>query len=381
MMQGKPRAVRGTPSSRSTEPLSAPQGFVPMYLRDAIVSMRLAGTGHEVALPPARSFTIGTGRDADVRLPYDGARRVSRVHTRVHRRNEREDVWLEVVDNDSTNGTYFAGEKVSRLVVRAGQRFALAETELLVMDKVLVRTRAAIASYLGYEQHAVLDATVGVVEREALIVCGERGAERDRFALDVHQASRRGAAPCITVSDPTATRDALAGTITAAAGGTVVAALDGLRRGAPLQDFLGLVLDKERRTVPILIAKTAKDARDVLGPAATMFQRVEIPPLSRHRKDVPRILDELWTAMGKPYRQANVPADRLAAMSDYGWKSDRAELREVAIRLAAVLDHKGNVRAAAKALDQNYDWVRQSLLRCGAIRSTPRGDGYDDERT
>lgn len=139
-----------------------------------------------------------------------------------------------------------------------------------------------------------------------------------------------------------------------------------------------MVFDRARRVTPIVAARSAKEATEILGNAASLFRPIEIPPLAHHRGDVPRILDELWADLGKRYRHERLAPDRLAAMTAYGWKSNRSELRDVAVRLAAIFDHGGSVRAAAKSLGQNYDWVRQSLLRCGAIAAVPRAGADDD---
>lgn len=100
-------------------------------------------------------------------------------------------------------------------------------------------------------------------------------------------------------------------------------------------------------------------------------------PLHQRLRDIPRLLDEMWTEGAKPLRSVNLPAERVAAMRAYAWPGNRAELRAVAERLAAVVEHGGNVRAAAKALKVDYEWLRRMLLRCGAIPHGPRGG--DDE--
>jgi pSer/pThr/pTyr-binding forkhead associated (FHA) protein len=74
---------------------------------------------------PGNVKTIGrsTGADFVVEAPL-----VSRIHCRLTAgANE-----LEVLDLDSTNGTFVNGERVERRILKAGDRLGVGRVELLV---------------------------------------------------------------------------------------------------------------------------------------------------------------------------------------------------------------------------------------------------------
>lgn len=62
--------------------------------------------GSQVIDVPDGRVTFGRGSEADYRFPDDG---LSRLHATVYRESSR--VW--VVDENSSNGTYVNGERVS----------------------------------------------------------------------------------------------------------------------------------------------------------------------------------------------------------------------------------------------------------------------------
>jgi pSer/pThr/pTyr-binding forkhead associated (FHA) protein len=77
---------------------------------------------------PGNIKTIGRAPRADFVLD---AALVSRLHCRVTAGATE----LEVVDLDSTNGTYVNGERTARATLRAGDRLGVGRVELTV-DKV-----------------------------------------------------------------------------------------------------------------------------------------------------------------------------------------------------------------------------------------------------
>jgi pSer/pThr/pTyr-binding forkhead associated (FHA) protein len=76
-------------------------------------------------LSPGAVKTIGRATNADLVLD---AALVSRVHCRL----EANDETLEVVDLDSTNGTYVNGERVFRAHLIPGDRLRVGRVELAV---------------------------------------------------------------------------------------------------------------------------------------------------------------------------------------------------------------------------------------------------------
>ena len=94
-------------------------------------SMWMLKTGEDAELPftfrilPGNVKTIGRATRADFIVD---APLVSRVHCRVTAGASE----LEVVDLDSTNGTFVNDERVTRVAMRTGDRLRVGRVELLV---------------------------------------------------------------------------------------------------------------------------------------------------------------------------------------------------------------------------------------------------------
>lgn len=361
-------------SDSSTESLPPDASGAPMHSSDAIMSLRIAGTEHELLLPFSRSFRLGTGADVEVRIPAAvAARKVSREHARLTRGGSGEATWLRVVDLGSTNGTSFQGVRQTDFAVNAGQRFKVATTELIVMDKVLVGLRRALGGFFGFDQHARLDDHLTLLHQEPMVLIGDRGAERGRLADAIHGGSPRRHHRFVEIADPTRGRAALTPLIEKAAGGTVFVSLDGLKQNASLAPLIALVFNREYDVHPIFAARSLKAARNVLDNAADLFRPLTIPPVADRAEDVPALLDLMLAEQGSPHRVDALGADRVAAMVAYEWPRNRAELRETAARLAPLLAHGGNLSAAAAAIGQDYETYRRALARVGAIAIRHRG--------
>ena len=93
--------------------------------------MWLLKTTEDAELPftfrilPGNIKTIGRATRADFIVD---APLVSRVHCRLTAGATE----LEVVDLDSTNGTFVNGQRISRVAMRAGDRLGVGRVELLV---------------------------------------------------------------------------------------------------------------------------------------------------------------------------------------------------------------------------------------------------------
>ncbi len=363
-----PGARRASAADRSTESLPPDAAGAPMHSSDAIFALRVVGTAHEIALPFARSFRIGSGAGVEVRLPAEvAARKVSREHARLTREGAGDATWLRVKDLGSTNGTSFQGVRQADFAVSAGQRFKLATTELMVMDKVLVALRRALGGFVGCGEHQRLDDYITLLHQEPLVLIGDRGSERGHLAEALHRGARRRHRRFVEIQDPEQSRAALTTLVEKAAGGTVFVSLDRLRPSAALAPLVALLLNRAHDVHPILAARTLKEARAVLSTAADLFRPLVIPAIGERSADVPAILDQMLQEQGSPHHVAELGADRLEAMRAYDWPRNRVELRETAIRLAPLLVHGGNLSAAAAAIDQDYETYRRALARVGAV--------------
>jgi len=74
---------------------------------------------------PGAIKTVGRATQADFVLD---AALVSRLHCRL----EADDEALQVVDLESTNGTYVNGERAERAILRTGDRLGVGRVDLIV---------------------------------------------------------------------------------------------------------------------------------------------------------------------------------------------------------------------------------------------------------
>ena len=86
-----------------------------------------AGLPFTFRILPGNTKTIGRAPRADFIVD---APLVSRVHCRLSAGAAE----LEVVDLESTNGTYVNGERVARAILRRGDRLGVGRVELTISD-------------------------------------------------------------------------------------------------------------------------------------------------------------------------------------------------------------------------------------------------------
>lgn len=357
---------------RSTDSLSPNAAGAPMHSSDAIWSLRVLGTACELVLPFSRSFRVGRGAEVEVRIPKEFAGKVSREHVRITRGGDEGATWLRVRDLASKNGTAMGGVQGADFAVSAGQCFTLGDTTLLVMNKVMVRLRQELGSFLGFGEHAMLDDYVTRLPREPLVISGARGSERSRLVEALHKHTPRRHRHVLELKAPERSREALVMQVAGAAGGVVFVDLDPLKPNAALAPLMGLVFDREHNVQPIFVAPTIEHAKKVLGSAADLFRHLVIPPIASRPKDVPALLDLMLAEEGCRHRVAELGDDRLEAMRAYAWPRNRTELRETAHRIAALLVHQGNMSAAAAMLREDYETYRRALARVGAVATRYR---------
>jgi len=368
MTKPAPRPTPKTGSTGATDPLSADVVGAALHSSESITALRLVGTEHDLALPPRNVLRIGTGA-VDVRVPVLGTERpVSREHAELTRQGSDDGTWLQVVDLESTNGTFFEGARERDFAVKAGQRFSVATTELLVMDKSLARLRRVLEGFFGPTEHQLLDDNLTLlVEQDAILLLGGRGSERGHLAHAIHECSRRRRHPFREVRKPAGEPESLLADVEAAAHGTVFVSLDNLGARAGLSPLIKALFDPKYGVRPILAARDLAQVCAALSVTATRFRTLTVPPVRNRPHDVPALLDFMLAEWGSPHRVVELKPDRLAAMCEFEWPRNRAELRETAERLGALLAHRGNLSAAAKAIRQDYESFRRALARVGAI--------------
>lgn len=349
----------------SVDATSAP--LAALRASEPITSLRVVGTRHDFLLPASEVFRIGAGA-VDIQLPVlDAERPISFAHAELSRRGVA-GTWLQVVDLNSRNGTLFRGARETDFAVSAGQRFSLATTELLVMDAVLARLRRVLESFLSYTDHTrVDDALALLVEHEAILLLAPRGSECGRLARAIHACSRRRDHPFVELAQPARPRAALLPEFQAASRGTVFASLDDAGSCARLAALVGLLFDPVYAVRPIVAARDLARFATALHLDANRFRSLTMSPLRARPGDIPALLDAMLAEMGSPHRISELPPARLRAMSAHDWPGNRAELRETAERLAALLAHGGNRSAAARSIGHDLESFRRALVRVGAL--------------
>jgi len=374
-MKNPPRASPPAPPAATgpTDPEGAEKIGVTLHAAESILSLRVVGTEHELRLPPKNVFVLGTG-DVDVRVPVLGAARmVSRRHAELTRQGSGDGTWLQVVDLGSTHGTYFKKGRERDFPVRAGERFRVANTELLVMDRSLTHLRETLGGFFGFGQHPLLDDHLALLrdndlgQNEPLILLGDVGSERGHLAQALHRYSGRRSLPFRVLANPAADRNGLVPEFQAAAHGTLFVSLDNRGSRTPLAPLIKLLFDRTYDVRPIIAARTLPQVCGALNVASTRFKSLTVPPVCERRDDIPALFDMLLAEEGSPHRVTELPTDRLAAMCAFDWPQNRADLRATARRLSGLLAHPTSLTAAAKAVGMNDDSFRVGLARVGAI--------------
>jgi len=341
---------------------------VPLHSSGAIISLLVAGTGVELSLPPKNVIRVGRASTVDVRLP-DGvvSTLVSREHVELIRQGSESGTWLQVVDLGSTHGTSFKQGRERDFAVRAGERFRIADVELIVLDKSLSALRRSLGGFFGYSNYRTLDdhLTLGT-EDEPLLLLGARGSERGHLAEAIHQSSRRRGQPFVAIPDPTADGTTLTRYLNQARHGTIYVALDRLGPRAPLGKLVSLLFESGSDVRVIFAARDLDAVCDLLAQAAPFVRRVNVPLVGSWRADVPALLDTMLEHdFASTHRVAELPADRVVALRSYHWPGNRIEVRQAANRLHAYLAHDRNMTAAAAAIGEDYETYRTALKRVG----------------
>lgn len=349
---------------------------MPLHSAQSIVGLQVCGTSRLLPLPAKNVMRLGRG-DVEIPIPDDVVDRdlITREHAQLTRQGTDNGTWLHVVDLGSRYGTYFGKGREREFFVKAGQRFRVANTELMVMDRLLTELRRELGGFFGYAAHVVLDEHTQTLGSDVpVLLVGDRGTERGHLAQVIHHNSQRRGNCFEEVQVPTASREELTPIFRKADRGTVYVSLDQIGPRAGLSRLVELMFDGTYDVRPIIAARDHRVVCDALSTVMPRFSSVTVPPVNTHREDVPAILDTMLKERGSPHRTTELAADRRAAMCNYEWPRNRTELRETAERIAALLAHDGNMVAAAASIKQNYEWFRRSLGKVGAIEVKRRGE-------
>ena len=340
----------------------------------------LSGTlkGNEAIILGHEPFVIGTDFSATLRLPDPS---VSRRHIELVNHGGH----VKATDLDSTNGSYYEGNRFKSLDLGPGSVFRLGETELQIVapeknDPIPPSEETSFGRLLGKSRK--MREVFAVLERAArtdatVLISGETGTGKEIVAEAIHEASERKTAPFIVVDCASIPSNLIeselfghvkgaytnamtdrTGAFEQADGGTIF--LDELGELPPaLQPRLLRVLETRRikrvganefhpvnvRVIAATNRSLEEEVRAKRFRSDLYFRlaviRVNLPPLRDRREDIP----VLAKAFLRRYNERNdgsltLTPEIIAALTSYDWPGNVRELRNV-IDQAASLSSEG----------------------------------------
>jgi DNA-binding NtrC family response regulator len=306
-------------------------------------------------LPGAGTLTIGRASKCDVVIDSGS---VSRHHANLIVGNE-----VEVEDVGSSNGTFVDGAKLpaqKQVRLTIGVPFLVGAVTLMVQTRAGSRRETTPqASQLAALEQSAARIAVGKL---SVIVVGEHGVGKERFAERIHEMSPRRGAPfvrinCAAISEPLLEAEMFGneaqnkpGQIELAEGGTVfLSDIDQLTPG--LQQKLLRVLEDSAvrrtggaRTRPVDIRYIASTAKDLSAEVdAGRFRRdlyfrlagaaFTVPPLRERRDEVLPLAEQFVASAAGPIGRAFMLAEEAKQwLTTHDWPGNIRELRNACER-------------------------------------------------
>jgi DNA-binding NtrC family response regulator len=282
---------------------------------------------------------------------------------------------IGVRDLDSTNGTFYLDQRLSRAVLRPGSRITLGRSAIDLLPAQDARAvgsapRGRYGDLVGnsaamqqlYAQLARIEATDASV-----LICGETGTGKELVARAIHAHSRRKAAPFRVVDCGNLNRELVGSTLFGHKKGAFTGAtadqhgiFEAANGGTVLLDEIGeLPLELQPRLLRVLetgqvtrIGETEAFVVDVRTLCAThrdlrqqandgtfredLYYRlavlsVQTPPLRQRREDIPALIDHIAQQLGaEPEALPQVARD---FMVQQDWPGNVRELRNAVQRV------------------------------------------------
>lgn len=359
----QPDAVTASPGPKtpiSTTPLAEAQRGAWYDGPDAITGLRELDGALEFDLPrDVQRFTMGASRSCDIALPGRG---LSATHCLLERRANL----LRLIDQGSTNGTYFQDRKIDDVKIAPGDTFTLAPVTFLAMNDEMRTHRPTIVDVVGNgfalsPDKLLIDAARG---SSNLLLTGEPNCDQDRLARAVHAVSLRRRRAIVEIAEVPEERAKQRAIIDSAARSTLVLSIaPGRRRLDPT--FISMVCSPSYHVRVIVLAASVDAARDALSrDAVDQMQHLWVRPLALRSDDIERLLDRMFAERAASVRCADLAPGNLAALRAYDWPDNLVGLRLLADEIVAHTAHHG-LRPAAKALGIAKSTLQKHFDRVG----------------
>ncbi len=324
-----------------------------------------------VPLPGAGTLTVGRASKCDVVIDSNS---VSRHHANIVIGGE-----VDIEDVGSSNGTFVAGARLpanQRVQLVTGLPFLIGAVTLMVQTRAASRHESTPkASVLAALEQSAARIAIGKL---AVIVIGEHGVGKERFAERIHQMSPRRSSPfvrinCSAISEPQLEAELFGidqqnkpGLIEMAEGGTVFFRdVDQLPQG--LQHKLLRVIEDAAvrriathsathsgaRSRPVdirFVASTSKDLQTEVEDGRfrrDLYFRLAgasfvLPPLRERKDEVLPLAEQFAASAAGPLGRSFVFADEARQwLGTHAWPGNIRELRNACER--AVLLATGSV--------------------------------------
>ncbi len=346
-------------------------------------------------LPPSGTLTIGRASRCDVEIDSGS---VSRHHANLVIGTE-----IELEDVGSSNGTFVDGARLPanhrvRLVI--GVPFLVGAVTLMVQTRAGSRRETTRSSLLAALEQSASRISLG---RLAVLVIGETGVGKERFAERIHEMSPRRAASfvrinCSAISEPLLEAEMFGnemsnkpGVLELADGGTAfLSDVDQLPH-ALQQLLLRAIEDAAVRRVnaararPIDVRYVASTSKDLGGEVdAGRFRRdlyfrlagatFAIPPLRERRDEVLPLADQFVASASAPLgRVFAFSEDAKQWLTSHDWPGNIRELRNACER--AVLLATGTLieRHHLTTIDDTAKRPPNQRMRSSATIPPPPG--------
>jgi len=371
----------------ATDPLSEERIWA-LPPSDAIVALRpvpseggQAGVDDDIELflpfSDQPSLVLGSlpMPEVDVSLPRQG---VSRRHVSLSRRGNA----LWVIDNESTNGTFYRGRREREFAMLAGETFRVGDVELLALDRYLLALRPLAQWCLGYRAHrAVAELLMLAAQDRAILLGGAPGCDQDRLADGIHRASARRGGPFI-VYDPSEPIRSIA----RASKGTLFVPLrtnerlTGTKTNPEITTHvIQCLFSSDYQVRSIVSIQHVDKLEEIFGAEAErrfQFGYVRVPSVAERAEEIPRLFDELIQEELRakqilPSAVAHGPRsirelgpERVSALQRYHWEGNFPALRRAFVKLYARLIG-GSLVEAARLLGCGHSALSNTFERLG----------------